>query len=82
MNIFFLILGLATASTSYELVKIPIGITVKQMTCSQAFTKHFTISVENPNYKAGNNEPMTYIKYKGKTVFFHYCKDSLGKYIP
>ena len=54
---------------------------VKQMTCSQAFTKH-TISVENPNYKDGSNEPMTYIKYKGKTVFFYYCKDSVGKYIP
>ena len=54
---------------------------VKKMTCSQAFEKH-TISVENPNYKAGSNEPMTYIKYKGKKVFFHYCKDSFGKYIP
>ena len=81
MNILFLILGLATASTSYELVKIPVSIAVKQMTCSQAFTKH-TISVENPNYKSGNYEPMTYIKYKGKTVFFYYCIDSVGKYIP
>ena len=81
MNILFLILGLATASTSYELVKIPVGMAVKKMTCEQAFTKH-TISVENPNYKVGNNEPMTYIKYKGKIVFFHYCKDSFGKYIP
>ena len=36
----------------------------------------------HPNYKVGNYEPMTYIKYKGKTVFFHYCKDSFGKYIP
>ena len=52
---------------------------VKKMTCEQAFTKH-TISVENPNYKVGNYEPMTYIKYKGKTVFFHYCKDSWKVY--
>ena len=81
MNVLFLILGLATASTTYELVKIPIGMAVKQMTCEQAFAKH-TISAENPNYKVGNNEPITYIKYKGKTVFFYYCEDSLGKYIP
>jgi hypothetical protein len=81
MNILFLILGLATASTTYELVKIPIGMAAKQITCEQAFAKH-TISVVNPNYKVGNNEPITYIKYKGKTVFFHYCEDSLGKYIP
>ena len=50
MNILFLILGIATASTSYELVKIPIGMAAKHITCEQAFTKH-TISVENPNYK-------------------------------
>ena len=81
MNILFLILGLATASSAYEVVKIPMGMAVKKMSCSQAFEKH-TISVENPNYKAGSNEPMTYIKYKGKKVFFHYCKDSFGKYIP
>ena len=80
MNILFLILGLATASTSYELVKIPIGMAAKQITCEQAFAKH-TILVKNPNYKAGNYEPMTYIKYKGKTVFFHYCENSLGEFI-
>tara|TARA_R110002012_G_scaffold119210_2_gene268207 strand:+ start:98 stop:343 length:246 start_codon:yes stop_codon:yes gene_type:complete len=81
MNMLFLILGLATASTSYELVKIPVGVVAKKITCEQAFKKH-TVSVENPNYKAGNNEPMTYMKYKGRTVFFHYCNDSFGKYIP
>jgi len=81
MNMLFLILGLATASTSYELVKIPVGVVAKKITCEQAFKQH-TTEVKNPNYKAGNNEPITYIKYKGKTVFFHYCNDSFGKYIP
>ena len=81
MNILFLILGLVTSTTTYEIAKIPVGIALKEVTCEQAFNKH-TISVENPNYKVGNNEPMTYIKYKGKIVFFHYCEDSFGKYIP
>ena len=81
MNILFLILGLATSSSAYEVVKIPMGMAAKKITCEQAFTKH-TISVENPNYKIGSNEPMSYIKYKGKKVFFHYCEDSFGKYIP
>ena len=81
MNILFLILGLATASTSYELIKIPVGMAAKQITCEQAFHK-YTTWVENLNYKAGSGELWGSYKYKGKTVFFHYCKDSFGKYIP
>ena len=77
----FLILGLATSSSAYEVVKIPMGMAAKKITCEQAFKQH-TVVVENPNYKAGSNEPMTYMKYKGKTVFFYYCKDSFGKNIP
>jgi hypothetical protein len=81
MNILFLILGLATSNTTIEIAKIPIGIALKEVTCDQAFKKH-TIWVENPNYKAGSNELWGSYKHKSKTVFFHYCQDSFGKYIP
>ena len=80
MNILFLILGLVTSSTAYEVAKIPIGIVLKEATCEQAFKKHTTL-VENPNYQSGNNELWGSYQYKGKTVFFHYCQDSFGKYI-
>ena len=80
MNVLFLILGLVTSSTAYEVAKIPIGIVLKEATCEQAFKKHATW-VENPNYQSGNNERWGSYKYKGKTVFFHYCEDSFGKYI-
>ena len=81
MNILFLILGLATSNTTIEIAKIPIGIALKEATCEQAFKNH-TIWVDNPNYKAGSNELWGFYKHKGKTVFFHYCEDSFGKYIP
>jgi len=81
MNIFFLFLGLVTSSTTYEIAKIPIGMVLKDVTCEQAFKKK-TTWVENPNYQAGNGQLWGYYQYKHKTVFFHYCKDSLGKYIP
>jgi len=81
MNIIFLILGLATSSTTYEIAKIPIGMALKEVTCEKAFKKH-TTWVENPNYEDGNNELWGSYEYKGKTVFFHYCEDSLKKYIP
>ena len=80
MNIIFLVLGLITSSTSYEIAKIPIGIVIKEATCEQAFKNH-TTWVENPNYQDGNEELWGSYKYKGKTVFFHYCEDSFGKYI-
>ena len=48
MNVIFLILGLLTSSTSYEIAKIPIGIVIKEATCEQAFKKH-TNWVENQN---------------------------------
>ena len=79
MNMLFLILGLATSTTAYEVVKIPMGMAVKQMTCSKAFENKVNF-VENPNYKANSMDVWVNAKYKGKTVFFHYCKDSLGNY--
>ena len=81
MNVIFLILGLATSSTTIEVAKIPIGIILKEATCEKAFKKH-TTWVENPNYKTGNGQLWGSYEYKGKTVFFHYCEDSLKKYIP
>jgi len=81
MNVIFLILGLATSSTAYEVAKIPIGMALKEVTCEQTFKKH-TTWVDNPNYKNGNGQLWGSYEYKGKTVFFHYCEDSLKKYIP
>ena len=81
MNIIFLILGLVTSSTTYELAKIPIRMALKDVTCEQAFKKH-TTWVVNPNYQDGNGQIWGSYKHKDKTVFFHYCEDSLGKYIP
>ena len=49
-NVIFLVLGLVTSSTSYEIVKIPIGMALKDVTCEQAFKKH-TTWVDNPNYQ-------------------------------
>ena len=80
MNIIFLILGLVTSSSAIELAKIPIGMAVKDITCEQAFKNH-TTWVVNPNYQDGNGQLWGSYKYKDKTVFFHYCKDSSGKYI-
>ena len=81
MEIIFLILGLVTSSTTYEIAKIPIGMALKDVACEQAFKKH-TTWVENPNYESGNGQLRGSYQYKNKTVFFHYCEDSLGKYIP
>ena len=81
MEIIFLILGLVTSNTTYELAKIPIGMALKDVTCEQAFKKH-TTWVVNPNYQDGNGQIWGSYKHKDKTVFFHYCEDSLGKYIP
>ena len=81
MEIIFLILGLVTSSTTYEIAKIPIGMVLKDVTCEQAFKKH-TTWVVNPNYINGNGQLWGSYQHKDKTVFFHYCEDSLGKYIP
>ena len=81
MEIIFLILGLVTSNTAYEIVKIPIGMALKNVTCEQTFKKH-TTWVVNPNYEDGNGQLWGSYKHKGKTVFFHYCEDSLKKYIP
>ena len=81
MNVIFLILGLVTSNTAYEIVKIPIGMALKNVTCEQTFKKH-TTWVVNPNYEDGNGQLWGSYKHKGKTVFFHYCEDSLKKYIP
>lgn len=74
MNILFLILGLLQAEASYELVKIPISYSVKKITCEKAFNNTVTF-VKNPNYKPHTNQSTTLIKYKGKNVFVHWCKD-------
>ena len=80
-GVIFLVLGLVTSSTTYEIAKIPIGMALKDVTCEQAFKKH-TTWVENPNYESGNGQLWGSYQYKGKTVFLHYCEDSFGKYIP
>lgn len=81
MNYLFLFLGLITSSSSYEVVKIPVGMAAKKITCEQAFNKHAKF-VENKNYKDSNNESWGSYKYKGKVVFMSYCKDSFGKWVP
>jgi len=73
-NMFFLFLGLLQAEASYELVKIPISYSAKKITCEKAFNNTVTF-VENPNYKPHTNQSMTLVKYKGKNVFVHWCKD-------
>ena len=80
-NIIFLILGLGVSGGIESVIKIPIGMVVKEKTCENAFTKH-TTWVDNPNYKSGNGQLWGSYKYKGKMVFYHYCEDSFGKYIP
>lgn len=80
MNIFFLILGLVTSEASYELIKIPIGYAIKQITCEQAF-KNNTRWVVNPHYKDGNGQIFGYYKHKDKIIFMHYCKDSKGDWV-
>ena len=80
-GVIFLVLGLVTSSTTYEIAKIPIGMALKDVTCEQAFKNH-TTWVDNPNYKPNSMDSWINVKYKGKTVFYHYCKDSFGKYIP
>ena len=54
---------------------------LKDITCEQAFKNH-TTWIDNPNYQTGNGQLWGSFQYKDKTVFFHYCEDSLGKYIP
>lgn len=75
----FLILGLLTNRTSYELVKIPVGMVTKKVTCEQAFYKYVKF-VPNANYKLNSMDVWMTTKYKGKTVLFHYCKDTLGNF--
>ena len=58
-----------------------LGMALKDVTCEQAFKNH-TTWVDNPNYQDGNGQLWGSYKHKDKTVFFHYCEDSLGKYIP
>tara|TARA_A100001201_G_scaffold27594_1_gene30264 strand:+ start:209 stop:457 length:249 start_codon:yes stop_codon:yes gene_type:complete len=79
-NVFFLFLGLLQAEASYEIVKVPITYSAKQITCEKAFNKNVT-TVNNPNFKSGHNQPMTLTKYKDKTVFAYWCKDINGKWI-
>jgi hypothetical protein len=79
-NLIFLVLGLVTSNTSYEIIKIPFGMALKDITCKQAFKKH-TTWVENPNYQDGDGQIWGSYKHKGKTVFFHYCEDSFGKFV-
>ena len=74
VNIFFLFLGLLQAEASYELAKIPISYSVKKITCEKAFNNTVTF-VQNPNYTPHSNQPITLVKYKGKNVFVHWCKD-------
>ena len=64
MNILFLVLGLLTSSTSFEVAKNPIGIALKEATCEKAFIKN-TTWIENPNYQDGNGQLWGHYKHKG-----------------
>ncbi len=82
MNLFFLILGLASTelNPAITLIKIPITQEIKRISCDDAYKKH-TKWVENPNYKEGNGEVWGYLTYKGKPVILHYCKDKDGNWV-
>ncbi len=82
MNIFFLVLGLATTeiNPAMQLIKIPITQGVKKITCDQAFKNHTTWK-ENPNYKEGNGQIWGYFTHKDLPVYLHYCKDKKGNWV-
>ena len=50
MKVVFLFLGLLSADTVYEVVKIPVSYKAKEFSCSQAFNNNVEI-VKNKNYK-------------------------------
>ena len=79
-NVFFVFLGLLQAEASYELAKIPISYGAKKITCEKAFSNTVTF-VKNSHYKPHTNQPITLVKYKGKNVFVHWCKDINGNFV-
>ena len=70
MKVFFLYL-LIIVGDSYAAVKIPIGFTLRPITCEEAF-------YNNVKLKEKNN--ITLITYKNYHVFGHYCKDLNNNY--
>ena len=81
MKVVFLFLGLLSADTVYEVVKIPVSYKAKEFSCSQAFNNNVEI-VKNKNYKPNENRPMDLTIYKNKVVCVHWCKDKDGNFIP
>jgi len=82
LNLFFLILGIASAEVNpaITLIKIPITQQLKRISCEEAYKKHTTWT-ENPNYEPGNGEVWGYFSYKGKPIYLHYCKDKNGDWV-
>jgi hypothetical protein len=82
VNLFFLILGVASADINpgIALIKIPITQEIKRITCDEAFKQH-SKWVLNPNYKEGNGEVWGYFTNKDKPIYLHYCKDKKGEWI-
>ena len=76
MKIFFLYL-LVIVGDSYAAIKIPIGFTLRPITCEEAFYSNVKF-VDNKNHKL--YEPLTYVTYKKYDVFGYYCKDINGNY--
>ena len=76
MKVFFLYL-LIIVGDSYAAVKIPIGFTLRPITCEEAFYNNVKF-VKNKNHK--QYEPLTYAIYKNYHVFGHYCKDLNNNY--
>ena len=60
MKIFFLYL-LVIVGDSYAAIKIPIGFTLRPITCEEAFYSNVKF-VDNKNHKL--YEPLTYVTYK------------------
>ena len=72
MKVFFLYL-LIIVGDSYAIVKIPIGFTLRPITCEEAF-------YNNVKLKEKNKHNITYATYKNYHVFGHYCKDLNNNY--
>ena len=71
MKLITLFLFTATSSTTYAVKQIPMMVAPEIM-CYEAFKS-----------KVSFNQLPVGIRYKGKQVFAHYCKNSLtGKFIP
>ena len=76
MKIFFLYL-LVIVGDSYAAIKIPIGFTLRPITCEEAFYSNVKF-VDNKNHKL--YEPLTYVTYKKYHVFGKNAKEYVSKF--